>query len=139
MRIFTDLDMVEQLGSGVPGILAHYGKECFRFMPNFLRMTLMSQIDVAAGETIDDNIGGVNEEEIGGQVGGQAGGQVDNLTERQKEVFNIILSNQKISRKQISEKLGINESAVQKHIDALKKKNIIERDSATTGQWIIKV
>lgn len=54
-------------------------------------------------------------------------------------MFNIILSNQKISRKQLSEKLGINESAIQKHIDALKKKNIIERDSATTGQWIIKV
>lgn len=148
MRIFKDLDMVEQLGSGVPRILEHYGKECFRFMPNFLRMTLMSQIDdVAAGDTIGDNIVGANEEEIGGQVGGQvggqaggqAGGQVDNLTERQQEVFNIILSNQKISRKQLSEKLGINESAVQKHIDALKKKNIIERDSATTGQWIIKV
>ena len=53
--------------------------------------------------------------------------------------FCIILHNPKISRKQLSEKLGINESAVQKNIAALKKKNMIERDSATTGQWIIKV
>lgn len=59
VRIFKDLDMVEQLGSGVSRILEHYGKEYFRFMPYFLRMTLMSQIDdVAAGDTIDDSIGG---------------------------------------------------------------------------------
>jgi predicted ArsR family transcriptional regulator len=48
--------------------------------------------------------------------------------------LSIIQSNKKISRKQLSEILGINESAVQKHIYALKRKNIIERDSATTGQ-----
>lgn len=77
--------------------------------------------------------------QVGGQVGGQDGGQVDVLTARQKKVLNIIQNNTSVSRKQLSELLGINESAVQKHINALKKKNIIERDSATTGQWIIKV
>jgi ATP-dependent DNA helicase RecG len=95
--------------------------------------------DVPESGLVDDEIITPKGGQAGGQVGGQAGGQVGDLTERQQEVFNIILSNQKISRKQLSEKLGINESAVQKHIDALKKKNIIERDSATTGQWIIKV
>jgi predicted HTH transcriptional regulator len=38
MRIYKDLEMVEQLGSGVPRILEHYGKSCFRFSENFLRM-----------------------------------------------------------------------------------------------------
>ena len=38
MRIFKDLGMVEQLGSGVPRILKSYGKECFSFTENFLRM-----------------------------------------------------------------------------------------------------
>ena len=75
----------------------------------------------------------------GGQIGGQIGGQVINLTKSQQEIFNIILGNQKISRKQLSEQLGINESAVQKHINALKKKRIIDRDGATRGQWIIKL
>jgi len=40
-----------------------------------------------------------------------------------------------ISRKNLSEILGINQSAVQKHIDTLKKKGIISRDSETTGYW----
>jgi predicted ArsR family transcriptional regulator len=38
----------------------------------------------------------------------------------------------------LSEKLGINESAVQKHIDILKEKGKIERFGTTTGYWIIK-
>ena len=39
MRIFKDLRMVEQLGSGVPRILESYGKECFSFSDHFLRMS----------------------------------------------------------------------------------------------------
>jgi len=40
MRIYKDLDMVEQLGSGVPRILQAYSKDCFKFSDNYLRMTL---------------------------------------------------------------------------------------------------
>ena len=42
MRVFKDLDLVEQLGSGVPRILEYYGKDCFHFSDNFLRMTFPS-------------------------------------------------------------------------------------------------
>ena len=80
-----------------------------------------------------ERIGG----QAGGQVGGQAGGQVGNLTARQKEVFELIVSNPTISRKELAGKLRINESAVQKHTDALKKKEFIEREGETTGHWII--
>ncbi len=38
MRIFRDLDIVEQLGSGVPRILRAYSKECFVFGDSFTRM-----------------------------------------------------------------------------------------------------
>ena len=40
MRVFRDLDLVEHLGSGIPRILRAYGRECFRFTENFLRMTI---------------------------------------------------------------------------------------------------
>ena len=71
-----------------------------------------------------------------GQAGGQAGGQAD-LTPRQKEVLTLIKLNPRISRKEIAEKLNINESAVQKHTDTLKRKKIIEREGETSGRWII--
>ncbi len=38
MRVYKDLEMVEQLGSGIPRILETYGRECFHFSENFLRM-----------------------------------------------------------------------------------------------------
>ncbi len=42
MRIFRDLGLCEQLGSGIPRILQFYGKECFSFTDNFLRMAFPS-------------------------------------------------------------------------------------------------
>ena len=40
MRIFKDLDLVEQLGSGIPRILQVYNKDVFQFSDNFLRIVL---------------------------------------------------------------------------------------------------
>jgi predicted HTH transcriptional regulator len=42
MRIFSDLELVEQLGTGVLRILQYYGKECFQITDNFIRITLPS-------------------------------------------------------------------------------------------------
>lgn len=42
MRIFKDLDLVEQLGSGIRRILQAYSQESFHFSENFLRVTLPS-------------------------------------------------------------------------------------------------
>lgn len=39
MRVFKDLDMVEQLGSGVPRILKAYPKSSFQITDQFLRMS----------------------------------------------------------------------------------------------------
>ena len=46
VRVFKDLDLVEHLGSGVPRILTAYGRECFKFTENFLRMTFPSLVEV---------------------------------------------------------------------------------------------
>lgn len=48
MRVFRDLDLVEHLGSGVPRILRSYGKECFKFTENFLRMIFPATEQVQA-------------------------------------------------------------------------------------------
>lgn len=56
MRVFRDLDMVEQLGSGVPRILESYPKECFKFSENFLRMTfpVSDQVNDQANDQVND-------------------------------------------------------------------------------------
>lgn len=42
MRIFRDLDLVEQLGSGIPRVLKYYPRSVFHFLENFLRVVLSS-------------------------------------------------------------------------------------------------
>lgn len=40
MRVFRDLDLVEQLGSGGPRILEYYPRSIYHFTPNFIRIVL---------------------------------------------------------------------------------------------------
>ena len=46
MRIYKDLDLVEQLGSGVPRILESYSKDSFCFSENFLQMVFPASEEV---------------------------------------------------------------------------------------------
>jgi predicted HTH transcriptional regulator len=128
MRIFKDLDMVEQLGSGIPRILQVYPKDCFKISENYLRMTFPKSIN-NKNETGSNPIGGV--------MGGVIGGVIDELTDRQIEVLSTMYGNNRITYKELSETFGIAESAVSKHIDTLKEKGVLKREGGTRGFWKI--
>lgn len=147
MRVFKDLELVEQLGSGIPRILEHYGKESFSFSENFLRMTFMAKETDANKDDEKDN---ADVSEVGGQIGGVIGGVIGSeiggaieestiLTKRQKEVLKLIEANNAITYNEIAEELGINESAVGKHINAIKDKGFLERKEGTRGYWQVNV
>jgi len=112
MRVYKDLGMVEQLGSGIPRILRAYSKESFVFMPNFIRMVFYKS----------------------GAIGGQI-----YLTDRQRDIVDLIKQNPKISRRNIANILDINQSAVLKHLENLKKLGVIERIGGTRGYWKINI
>ncbi|PKQ62521.1 transcriptional regulator [Labilibaculum filiforme] len=57
MRIYKDVDLVEQLGSGVPRILESYGKDCFKFSDNFLRMTFPAELNQQVTEQVTEQVG----------------------------------------------------------------------------------
>jgi DNA-binding MarR family transcriptional regulator len=74
----------------------------------------------------------------GGQINEQSGrtsGQKRDISESQKQVLNLIVNNPSISRGEISHILGINESAISKHIDKLKQ---MEYLNMPTGQEVIE-
>ncbi|WP_428357397.1 RNA-binding domain-containing protein [Methyloprofundus sp.] len=123
MRIYKDLDMVEQLGSGMPRILSYYTKKSFDFSNNFLRITFSIN-----DEPIE------NSGSMGGSMGGSIGGSI-NLTPRQQEVLEIIKRDKKISYRAMAEQLDINESAIKKHLNKLKEKNLLKRVGGTRGYW----
>jgi len=73
----------------------------------------------------------------GDSIGGQIGGQIK-LTDRQKEIIQLVLKDKNISRATLSKEIGINESAIQKHLNVLKGKGVLKRVGGTRGYWEIK-
>ena len=93
MRVFRDLDLVEHLGSGVPRILRSYGKECFKFTENFLRMTFPASEQVTQQVT----------EQVTEQVTKQVTEQV---TEQVKKIV-LIFGNNTFSTNEIMQLLEL--------------------------------
>lgn len=61
------------------------------------------------------------------------------LTERQQAVLMLITENTRITHREIADALGINPSAVQKHLAKLKEAGAIERMGGTRGSWRVNV
>ena len=79
-----------------------YSKDIFIFMPNFIRMVFYK-----SGS-------------IGGSIGGSMSSQIY-LSDRQKDIIDLIKQNPKISYRKMAEILDIADSAVRKHLEKLKK------------------
>ena len=57
------------------------------------------------------------------------------LNDRQKEIVSIIKEKPHTTRKELAQLLGINESAVQKHLEVLKQKGVLVHVGKTCGYW----
>jgi len=69
---------------------------------------------------------------------GLVDGLVDGLVESQKKIIELINSNPKISKKEMAISIGISTTAIDKHIRALRERNIIRRfGGAKNGYWAI--
>jgi len=72
---------------------------------------------------------------ISGPIGGPIGGPITTLSLRQQQIVHLLIENPKISKQELSQRLTINESAIQKQIDTLKRLKVIERKGGTRGYW----
>ena len=65
-------------------------------------------------------------------------GGVKELSPRKKEILWLINEKRNISIRELAKKMQINPSAVQKHIESLKKEKILQRSGPRNGGvWII--
>lgn len=112
MRIYRDLELVEQLGSGIPRVLQTYGRECFKFSDNYVRMSFPIEVP------------GENEEKV---------------TEKVTETQHLILENVKkkpyMTSEELSKIIGISAVKIRVNITKLKEKGLIERIGAAKGGY----
>ena len=127
-KLMLQMGRVEEVGSGMHNVK--------KYLPLYDENATYEFIDEDFFSTViyfNDKKGG----SIGSSIGGSMGGAIDNLTDRQKEVLNLIIENNKISYRKIADILNINDSAVKKHLNVLKEKRIITRIGGTRGYWKI--
>ena len=117
MRVFKDVKLVEQLGSGIQRILKSYDKSIFRFRTNFLKVSF----------PIDN---------VGDNVGENVGEKPLKLNNTQKRIIELIQINGDITQIEIGEKLNITTRTVERNMKKLQDRNIITRvGSDTQGYW----
>lgn len=130
IRVFKDVDLIENIGSGVLRILDAYDKSCFKFMDHFLRVSFKykenpfeydSKNKVSANDTLNDTLKGTIK-----------------LTKNEQQILNLIINNKQITREEIVNKTNLSDRTISRAIKHLQEENIILREgSKKTGYWKI--
>lgn len=118
MRVFKDLDLVEQLGSGIPRILEKYDESIFTFTDNFLKTTFITNLSPNP--------------KLGVKLG-------DKLGVNRQKILELMSETPEITIIELSDKIGISTTAIENNIKYLKENGYIERHgSDKAGTWIVK-
>lgn len=119
MKVFNDLDLVEQMGTGIIRILQSYDKTSFEFFPNFIRVTFpFNKNSFIENKKINktDNI----------------------LTETQNAILSLIEDSPKITQDVMAILLNVNVRTIQRNVKDLIDLGRLQRTgSKKNGEWTI--
>jgi len=123
MRVFKDVGLVEQLGSGMSRILKSYPKEIFHISDNFIKVTFpFADAEVAPNTTPNTT----------------PNTAPNKLNETQKKILAMLMEDGSRTQKNMAELLGISVRAVKLAMKAMTDAGIIKREgSARKGSWRI--
>lgn len=132
MRVFHDLDMVEQLGSGMRRILKCYDENAFSFTEHFMRTSFY--FDAMLGDKLGDKLG----DRLGDRLGDNGRISRSLLNYTRSRIVELMEADGRISISKIAETMGLSKTAIEKNIDFLKSNGYIERIGDTKkGFWKI--
>ena len=125
MRVFKDVGLVEQLGSGMSRILKEYDKSIFHISPR--------SIKVVFPYSEEPEVEGIVDRKVASKVDSK---ETVNLNSTQKRIVKIMKGNPEITIAKLSDAIGIGNSGIKKNIAKLKEAGVIERlGSDKTGRW----
>lgn len=124
MRVFRDLELVEQLGTGIQRVLKVYKRDIFEFYPNHIRVTVPFKENGFEKEY--NNINHTN--------------SVKELTEIQKSIMKLMMDKPYITQDELSKLLDVNKRTIIRHLKPLIDNNCIVRIGANkNGYWQINL
>ena len=121
MKIFSDLDIVDHTGHGVPIIIEKYGREAFDISDNHIIVTIPFNQEV---------VNSIN-------VGVNVGVSVDvNLNENERKIIDLVLNDPTLTAEKISGHIEKSKRTVERYLKALQEKGYIERiGTDKKGNW----
>ena len=126
MRVFKDVELVEELGSGMKRILEAYDRSVFEITPSFIIVTFPYASDFERDANGENDTVGVNGANLG----------VNGIS--RNEVLNLIKNDPNITLRRLSEKSGIPRRTLDRIILELKNENVVERVGTNrSGHWKI--
>lgn len=139
MRVFLDMDLCEQLGSGMKKILRVYPTSIFQISEHFIRVHFeydkkaLSMLKLEGKKEKDGGInGGIN----GGVSGGVNGGV--NLSKTAQRILEYLSVNDNTTTTKITQELSLPKRTTERAIKELRDKNYIIRvGSDKTGYYKI--
>lgn len=121
IRVFKDVDLIENIGSGILRILKAYDKNCFIFMDNFLRVSFKYR------ENPFEYAPKINQEN-----------DQRELSNIQNKIISLISQNSKITQKEMAKILEVSREKIKYNIAILKDMNVIAREGSNKiGKWKI--
>lgn len=113
MKIFSDLDIVDHTGHGVPIIIEKYGRNAFEISDNHIIVTIPFNLEVMNSMNVGVNL---NEIEI--------------------KIRNLILNDPTLTAEKISFEIHKNKRTVERYLKSLQDKEYIERcGTDKKGYW----
>lgn len=128
IRVFKDVDLIENIGSGVLRILDAYDKSCFKFMDHFLRVSFKYKENPFEydQETTQETTLKTTQENY------------TILNETQQNIIKLIKNQPSITQKEIAKELNITRDGVKYNMNVLKELGIVVREGSTKkGSWKI--
>jgi len=116
MRVFRDVGLVEQLGSGMGRILSAYDKSVFKFVGDFLIVTL------PFAEGFDEAINDTNVVNVVNHVA--------------NKILDAFKNNPRATIKEVAKIAGVTSRTIDREVESLKAKGRLKRVGSTrSGHW----
>ena len=117
MRVFKDVGLVEQLGSGMSRILKVYDKNIFHISPHSIKVVFPYSEEL----------------KVDGKVDGKV---ASGLNPTQLKIINAMKNDPMITATKLAKQFGMSEYGIRKNIAKLKEAGVIERlGSDKNGSW----
>ena len=120
IRVFKDVDLIENIGSGVLRILDAYDKSCFKFMDHFLRVSFKykeNPFEYDGDKPKNDKIN-------------------DKINDKEKQILIELMKNPNLTIPEINKITKISTATISRCLKQLQDKKLIERvGSNKSGYW----